>query len=339
MEIAKSRLPVSERDREVMYEMAARGKSVREISKRLYRDPSVIRKDFKRNSGNSPWWDSLSPLGKAREAHRRAQERKSTSRVKPRLKHWRIRRVVYYLIAEAHWSPELISGYLKENHSSLYVCTESIYLWIANEKPDLKQFLVCGGKKYRQNRVKSKRPSKEASAQKTPLSQRPEKANKREEFGHCEGDAIVSKKNTVSIINTIERQTRYMFTEKVLDCSGKSGKNAFIDAMSKRPEPLRKSLTLDNGSENSLHAEIEKELRIKTYFCTPYHAFEKGSVENRNKFLRIFFPKGSDLAEIPLYELKRVTEIHNNRPIKKMGFRTPKQMYQEVLEEYQQTLH
>jgi len=179
MEIVKSRLPVSERDREVMYEMAARGKSVREISKRLYRDPSVIRKDFKRNSGNSPWWDSLSPLGKAREAHRRAQERKSTSRVKPRLKHWRIRRVVYYLIAEAHWSPELISGYLKENHSSLYVCTESIYLWIANEKPDLKQFLVCGGKKYRQNRVKSKRPSKEASAQKTPLSQRPEKANKR----------------------------------------------------------------------------------------------------------------------------------------------------------------
>jgi len=68
MEIVKSRLPVSERDREVMYEMAARGKSVREISKRLYRDPSVIRKDFKRNSGNSPWWDSLSPLGKAREA-------------------------------------------------------------------------------------------------------------------------------------------------------------------------------------------------------------------------------------------------------------------------------
>ena len=206
-------------------------------------------------------------------------------------------------IKDHRWSPELTSGYFREFHPRLYVCTESIYLWIENDEPKLKKFLVCGGKKYRKNRVKYKRAIKEGAASKKHISERPEVANTREEFGHFEGDAIVSKKNKVSILNTIERQTRYMLTEKIQDCTGKSGKKAFIDALSKIPSSLRKSLTLDNGSENSLHPEIEYELGIDTYFCTAHHAFEKGTVENRNKFLRLFFKKGSDLSKVPLYEL------------------------------------
>lgn len=339
LNIKKVRLPLNERDREVMYVMFSSGKGIRDISKRLSRDESVIRRDFKRNTGNSLWWDKLTPIGKGREAHRRAKLRAKNSGKKQRLKHPRIRAVVYFMIKQCRWSPELISGYFKEFHPRLYVCTESIYQWIACDVPELKEFLVCGGKKYRGNRVKYKRPIKDAAVSKKHISERPEVANNREEFGHCEGDAIVSKKSKVSILNTIERQTRYMFTEKVQDCTGRSGKKAFLSALSKIPEPLRKSLTLDNGPENSLHAEIEEELGIDTYFCTPYHAFEKGTVENRNKFLRIFFPKGADLAEVPLHELRRVTELHNNRPIKKLGFRTPKQLYQKVLEEYRETLH
>jgi Transposase and inactivated derivatives, IS30 family len=339
LNIKKTRLPLNEYDREVMYVMLSSGKEIPAIAKRLRRNRTVISRDLKRNAGNSPWWDSLSPVGKGREAHRRAKQRARKSRKKKRLKNKWIRKVVYSMIEDSRWSPELISGYLRAFHPRLYVCTESIYLWIANDEPDLKEFLVCGGKKYRNNRVKYKRPPKDAAADKKHISERSDVANTREEFGHYEGDAIVSKKSKVSIINTVERQTRYMFTEKIQDCTGKSGKKAFIDTLSKIPEPLRKSLTLDNGSENSLHAEIEIELGIDTYFCTPYHAFEKGTVENRNKFLRIFFPKGTDLASVPLYELKRVTELHNNRPIKKLGFRTPNQMYQEVLKEYRETLH
>jgi len=335
----KTRLGINERDREVMYVMLSKGKGIPEIGSILSRDPSIIRRDLKRNAVNSPWWDSLCPIGKGREAHRRAKARGSKSRKKDRLKNRWIRKVVYGCIKDKRWSPELISGHFREFHPRLYVCTESIYQWIEKEEPDLKDFLVCGGKSYRKNRVKYKRPCKEAAAEKTHISKRPKLANTREEFGHCEGDAIVSKKSKVSIINTVERQTRYMFTEKIQDCTGKSGKKAFIDSLSQIPEPLRKSLTLDNGPENSLHKEIEKEIGIDVYFCTSYHSFEKGTVENRNKFLRIFFSKGTDLSNIPLYELKRVTELHNNRPMKCLGFRTPKQAYQTVLKEYRETLH
>ena len=263
----KTRLSLNERDREVMYVMLSQGKGIPEISKRLSRESSIIRKDLKRNKGNSPWWDSLSPIGKGREAHRRAKERAKKSRKRYRLKHPRIRKVVKHMIKHCRWSPELISGYFKEFHPRLYVCTESIYLWIANDEEDLKEFLVCGGKKYRRNRVKSKRQPKDAAANKKNIIERSKEADDRSEFGHCEGDAIVSKKSKVGIINTVERQTRYMFTEKVQDCTGKSGKKAFISALSKIPEPLRKSLTLDHGSENSLHAELEEELGINTYFC------------------------------------------------------------------------
>jgi len=331
--VRSTRLRISERDREVMYEMLSSGKEIRDIAKRLKRHESVISRDLKRNGGNSPWWDSLSPMGKGREAHKRATQRLKRSRKKQRLKHWRIRRVVRSLIIERRWGPEQIAGYFKKFHPGLYVCAEAIYQWIAADAPELKQYLVCGGKKYRKNRVKPKRDKKKAAAPKTNISERPESVVSREEFGHFEGDAVVSKRNTVSIINIVERLSRYIYLEKVPDCSGESGKTAFIKALSQIPAHLRKSLTLDNGPENSLHPQIEEELKLKIYFCNAYHPFEKGTVENRNKFFRIFHPKGTDLSLVALHELQRIADLHNNRPMKCLGFRTPKQVFNQALRE------
>jgi IS30 family transposase len=66
---------------------------------------------------------------------------------------------------------------------------------------------------------------------------------------------------------------------------------AATSALQGFPTRMRRSLTYDNGTENALHELTNLELGVKSYFCKPYHSWEKGSIENRNGILRRYFPK------------------------------------------------
>jgi IS30 family transposase len=77
------------------------------------------------------------------------------------------------------------------------------------------------------------------------------------------------------------------------DKTAQSMHEAVDTALSVLPAELRKTLTYDNGTENALHELTNQELRVKSYFCKPYHSWEKGSIENRNGILRRYFPKNT----------------------------------------------
>jgi IS30 family transposase len=66
---------------------------------------------------------------------------------------------------------------------------------------------------------------------------------------------------------------------------------AVAPALSGLPAELRRTLPYDNGLENALHELTNLELGVKSYFCKPYHSWEKGSIENRNGIPRRYFPK------------------------------------------------
>ena len=86
-------------------------------------------------------------------------------------------------------------------------------------------------------------------------------------------------------------------------------------------------MTYDNGTENTKHEEINEILNCKSFFCNAYHSWEKGSIENRNKILRQFFPKGTNFNLISEEQISKIQEMINNRPMKLLGWKTPADLF------------
>jgi IS30 family transposase len=92
------------------------------------------------------------------------------------------------------------------------------------------------------------------------------------------------------------------------------------------PATLRKTLTLDNGKEFAEHKQLELEAALRIYFAKPYSAWQRGNNENTNGLIRQFFPKGTDLANIPEHRFTKVQHLLNDRPRKRLGYRTPNEV-------------
>jgi transposase, IS30 family len=92
------------------------------------------------------------------------------------------------------------------------------------------------------------------------------------------------------------------------------------------------SLTLDNDILFQKHQELSALLRVPLYFCHPYHSWEKGTVENVNKYIRRDIPKGTDLSKSALSFIASLEQKLNRRPMKCLGYLTP----QEMLERHRQ---
>ena len=129
------------------------------------------------------------------------------------------------------------------------------------------------------------------------------------------------------MFNLVERASRYVILKKIPDCSAQSGFEAMSAALSVFPAEFRQSITLDNGSENTAHQRVESELGIETYFCHPYCASERGTVENRNGFIRRFLPKKTNFEFVSEQTLQQIQDIHNQRPMKCLGFKTLSEVF------------
>ena len=79
-----------------------------------------------------------------------------------------------------------------------------------------------------------------------------------------------------------------------------------------------------------LHEEINKKLDAQSYFCAPYHSWEKGSVEHVNGLIRRFFPKGTDFNNVTTADINRVEKLLNNRPKKCLNYRSPYEVFRKA---------
>ena len=95
-----------------------------------------------------------------------------------------------------------------------------------------------------------------------------------------------------------------------------------------------KTMTYDNGTENANHLLANKLLNCQSFFCNAYHSLEKGSIENRNKILRQFFPKGTNFDLISDDEIRRVQNVINNRPMKVLNWHSPSEVFSRVRSGY-----
>ena len=213
-----------------------------------------------------------------------------------------------------HWSPEQIQGRLKRK--GYIISFKTIYTWLYKGTGQRYcKYLLS--KRYSCKRRKKKKTKRTLIPNRIGIEQRDESINNGKEYGHYEGDTIVSGKNGKGSLAVIqERKSRY-FDMRLID-------NMKPDSFNKATSSIldtvdAKSLTLDNGIENTRHDK----LGVDIYFCNPYSSWEKGSIENLNRMIRWFVPKGSDISKFSKKYIKNVVDIINNKPRKILGFKTP----------------
>jgi IS30 family transposase len=311
-------------EREKIQELLWQQRSVRYIAAVLKRNPSSISRELKKN--NPKQKKRYTP----RLAHRRALTNRS-SRGAPKLA--KDTELYQYVVRHLKlgWSPEqiaLVRGDI--SHEAIY---QHIYRQIHRHghgylKPggeDLRPYLP----RHRKRRMaKGHRvPRRVLKGELPSIDDRPALVG----VGHWEDDSIVyTPTSPVRLRTTNELRSGIVFIDKVRRRTMAAANEATIERLALLPKRYRQTLTRDRGSENLGYQELEAKLGIKCYFAHPYHSWERGANENLNGLIRRYLPKGTDFGAIPDKHIKRIEYLLNSRPRKRLGGKTPYQVFYEL---------
>ncbi len=314
---------LSSEERDKVAILRAQGNSITKIAKMINRNKSTISRELRRNS--SPTYDVYLP----HKAQQRAKSRKQSAGKRQRLKDLTVRSFVITKL-KLGWSPELIAGSLPLHYPKLSISHEAIYLYIYDKhirrQHDLATYLIRSHKK-RYNRGHSRKHKKSHIPNRISIEERPKYIEKRIQPGHWEADSMVSRQSKPAIAVMVERKSRFILLEKLLRKTSLNFSNAIHSRLIDYPRHLRRTITYDNGSENVDHEITNKLLSTKSFFCNPYHSWEKGSVENSIGLVRRFLPKKTDFARLSYQELAHIEYLLNSRPRKCLKFKTPLQVF------------
>lgn len=303
-------------DREYIAIYRAKGWSFKDIGDLLDRSGSTISREYSRNLNfNREYLPSV--------AHEKAISRKRVAAERESKCEAYGDTILYYL--KIGWTPAQIAGWLSLIHRGLTLSYETIYCYIYKHRPDWAKLLPRKNKpRYMQRPIAGKR---EMIPDRTCISKRPAVANDKLEFGHWEGDSIVCSQSVVSLNVMVERQTQYVSIRRLSNRSAGETRDVMIGSLKRFKPKSRKSITLDNGIEFKWHQEVKNALKIDTYFCHPYHSWEKGLVEQVNGLIRRFLPKKTDLSKISDKEIRVIEYLLNSRPRKLLNWKTPAQVF------------
>jgi IS30 family transposase len=148
----------------------------------------------------------------------------------------------------------------------------------------------------------------------TLIDARPAEINARTAAGHWEGDLIMGKNHKSALCVTAERKTRYIQIDLLRKYDARTVRKT-IEKRFKKPEPLlRKSLTVDQGHENSEHRTLTEHLGTAVYFCHPRSPWEKGICENTNYLIREMLYPVTDFRELTRRDVSKIAQKLNERP-------------------------
>lgn len=225
------------------------------------------------------------------------------------------------------WSPEQIVGRVGLELGITITSATSIYNYI-NPRKELHHLLPRKCNKYRRTKAGNERKKlREELSTKRSIDERPAEVNEKKRIGDHEGDTIVGKERTARILTDVERTSGYLLAELLLDVTAEKIKDSQVQLFDTLPEDKKHTLTLDNGVEFPEYELLEKEAGIKIYFAHPYHSWERGANENANGLIRRYFPKGTVFSTIDAKYFKEVINKINHRPRKRLGWRTPHEVF------------
>ena len=225
------------------------------------------------------------------------------------------------------WSPKQIAGsWIIKTWEKLSKDTIYQHIYTHYEKEEIKQYLRRKWRLYRKRRME-KYWKKYDFENKVMVDKRPEVVNERKRIWDWEADTIVWKGRTGYIATFVERKTGYTIVHKLNSWHGHEMLQSILKRFKHVPSDKRRTMTFDNGKENSQHYKLKRLLNIDTYFCFPYHSWEKGAIENLNWLLRQFIPKQTNFKHITQEQLQHYENLLNSRPRERLNYRTPHEVF------------
>ncbi len=335
-------------EREDIFAGVERGESIRFIAKGLGRAPSTVLRELRRNMRHRYRTQGLlRPHGGLRRTlpwdyrPSLAQQRADAMAVRPKqaklATNLLLRELVEAKLKE-QLSPEQISAQLRREFPSgteMWVSHEAIYqsIYVQGRGALRRELAVC----LRTGRA-LRRPHRKGNERRgripgmVNISERPAEVEDRAVPGHWEGDLILGQNGKSAIGTLVERSTRFlMLLHLPHGQSALEVQEAMLAATQRLPQALWKSLTWDQGSEMTRHAEISFATGLEIYFCDPAKPWQRGSNENTNGLLRQYFPKGTDLRLHSPDHLDFVSAQMNRRPRKTLGWDSPAETLDRLL--------
>lgn len=319
--------------REERYELARlreSGLSVRAAARRMGRSPSTICRELARNAAPGGWYQP-------ELAHRRAWGRQR--RPKPsKLSGCPALRAEVQKMLDRRYSPEQASGRLtvlypddpamRISHETIY---QSIYVYPRGQLKRELQACLRSGRAVRRRRGSRRGWDRIVGA--VPIGERPAEVEGRLVPGHHEGDLIMGSRASNSAVGTIvERATGYLTLIPLHSGhDAASVADAIVEHLSALPPWFAQTLTWDRGHELAQHQRITAATGIQVYFADPYSPWQRGSNENINGLLREYLPKGTDLNAWTTGQIQAIATELNDRPRKRLGFRTPAEEFAKLL--------
>lgn len=296
----------------------AKGNSASAIAQIIGYSVSTVYREIARNRGGAGYDAKFAQQRASRRAARSRNARVTSSKT------WHS--VDHYLRLEH--SPEQIAGLLSISH-------ETIYRYIYRDKKAngcLHLHLRCQ-KPYRKRCTGSNRARRGQIPNQRRIDERPAHIEDRAQVGHWEFDSIVGPSHASSLITGVERKSGYV----VIALMNMPGAQAASKAMAELLKPMAhcvKTITTDNGGEFALHEWLDAQLGCTSYFCRPYASCERGSNENANGLIRQYLPKKRDLTTVTQEEIDMIMDRLNSRPRKRLGFKTPNQVFLQSLKRF-----
>jgi IS30 family transposase len=294
------------------------GLSQAEVGRVMGRHPSTVGRELKRNSrkdgGYRPFTAGEMTRGRRSRSRRNLQFTPDQ---------WAL--VVACL--QKLWSPQQIAGRLALE-GRLSISHETIYRYIWNDRwhggslhENLRHSIKQMRKRY------GRYDSRGRLAGKRAIAERPPGAENRSRVGHLEGDTVIGSSDKHCILTLVDRKTGHVGIGKLRQRTVDEANRCAIRLINRAPRRTI-TLTLDNGTEFHGYKDLEKATGAKVYFATPHHAWERGTNENTNGLIRQYLPKRTSMSDIRQRDCDRIAQQLNDRPRKRLGYRTPAELYQ-----------
>jgi len=210
---------------------------------------------------------------------------------------------------EAGWSPERIAGFAGLNGYS--VSKKAIYKYVRSRCLERHLFW----KKYRKRSGRKRQKAGHRDEAKRTIEQRPVVYA----HGHWELDFLVSRQSATVLLVMVDRHTRYTVIRRL----PRKTHQLVLGALAEISERYSvKTITTDNDIVFKKWTDMQDHIKADFYFCRPYHSWEKGLVENTNRWIRLFVPKSTDIALVSDADLQAALAYLNEIPRQCLQFKT-----------------
>jgi transposase, IS30 family len=297
------------------------GKSIRQIAAIMDRSTSTISREIERNSSRQQGY-------RPGYAHEQAQARRWTGSRLERDEGLRDSVIEKLTLG---WSPEQVSGFLRQYPQSIRISHESIYRFlyaqIARTKDYRWRYFLPRAKSKRGFRGRKGGSSAKTIRYRVSIHQRSPEVENRKIPGHWEADLMLFSSYGQAILAIHERSSRLLVLYQQPNKAAKPVVDHLIGMLASLPKSLRQSITFDNGSEFAAHYELARTLDMQTFFCDPHAPWQKGGIENAIGRMRKNLPRKTDLARLTQDQLSSLARNYNHTPRKCLDFKSPAKVF------------